>query len=172
MNSHRPLIQEGNSLDHTSIEHQLTNGPTIFGLVSRGGVGTLLVPILGLRQTPTYLTTSHLSVLYLTLSYLLLPYYSCTKLLRGRCTLDSGGVDMPPHTVRTSRLSYARHRRMVPSNSRGSHPFMHPPYDGYSMTHHHCHYGLGRTESHRTDVRTGSLIPEWNSISVFHLYLD
>ena len=52
---------------------------------------TFLVPILGLRQTPTYLTASYHSVPYITLSYLLLPYYSRTKLLRGRCTPDSGG---------------------------------------------------------------------------------
>ena len=39
----------------------------------------------------------------------------------------------------------------------------HPPYDGYSMTHHHC-----PTESHRTDGRTGSV----QNGTVFHFYLD
>ena len=108
------------------------------------------------RLTASY-PASHILSSYLRTT-VLFPRQTTTRTLPALRTL--GG-----HLVTAVRLSS---RTLWPAPTHlwiPRHRVEHPPYDGYSMTHHHCPYRLGRTESHRTDARTGSL----QNGTVFHL---
>ena len=160
-NSCQMMLKEGDSVDQTSIRASTHLRSYHFRVGLKRGCWNLSGPNLRPETNPRRLTASY-PASHILSSYLrttvLFPRQTTTRTLPALRTL--GG-----HLVTAVRLSS---RTLWPAPTHlwiPRHRVEHPPYDGYSMTHHHCPYRLGRTESHRTDARTGSL----QNGTVFHL---